>query len=63
MGYLQKREIGFSTVGEYENVIAKRLLTYSNGEGVVDLEGRPRVTVLTVVTRRGLPDEDMALTF
>jgi hypothetical protein len=63
VGYLQKREIGFSTVGEYENVIAKRLLAYSNGESIVDLKGRSRVIVLMVVTRRGVPEEDMALTF
>jgi hypothetical protein len=57
---LQKKRVGFSTVGEYENVITKRLLINSNGEVIVDLEGPPRVTVLTLVMGRDVPEEDMA---
>lgn len=41
-------------------MIAKRLLINSNGEGIVVLEGRPRVTVLTLVMGRDVIEEDMA---
>lgn len=41
-------------------MIAKRLLLNSNGEGIVDLEGRPRVAVLMLVMARDAVEEDMA---
>ena len=53
--------VGFGTVGECENVIAKRLLITSNGVGVVDLDGRPGLIAVTLVMGRNLVEEDMAL--